>query len=265
VDVSEALDAVVAKRQSRRKTRELRPLIARAERQLGTLFRKQGRLMAANLRLAAVFRESAESEAGDRAFDSAADATRPEMTAWAEETVGAAFEAALDATGVFLGIDSSFELPFPEAERYASRRSAELVRGLNATSRERMRGLVARAVEEGWSYDRLAKEIRLTFDGFAAARPQKHIQTRSHLVAVTEMGQAYEEGSAAIARTVQAAGVALEKAWLTAGDDRLESLCLSNEGAGWIDFDDPFPSGHMHPLAHPACRCTGLSRRKEDA
>jgi len=82
------------------------------------------------------------------------------------------------------------------------------------------------------------------------------------MVAVTEIGNALEAGSAITAKELQDAGLVMEKSWLTVGDDRVCSEeCELNEAQGWIPLDEPFASGHMHPLAHPACRCTALQRR----
>lgn len=261
--LEQAIDDALKARVVLRRERALNPLVRRAEAAMGRMFRRQGRTLLRELaKRRQVFTESAEDDAIMAAFDAAAN--DPEMMAWLETYGSAAFAEAMMATGTFLALDAAFELPFPEATTYARRRSAELVRGLDATTRESLRTMVATATEKGWSYNRLAAEIRLKFDGFAGKMPQQHIQTRAHMVAVTELGQAYEEGNAAAAKAVQAVGIALEKAWLTVGDDRVDPSCSANEGAGWIPLDDPFPSGVMHPLDHPGCRCAGLTRRAED-
>lgn len=56
-------------------------------------------------------------------------------------------------------------------------------------------------------------------------------------------------------------GLAMEKSWLTVGDNRVSDGCAENEGAGWIPLDEPFPSGDQAPLRFPGCRCTALYRR----
>ena len=259
----EAIDEAMKARVIRRRERALNPIVRRAEAAMGRIFRRQGRVTVRELaKRRHVFTESAEEDAILGAFDAAAN--DPEMVSWIQTYGAAAFTEAMMATGTFLALDATFELPFPDAASYARRRSAELVRGLDATSRDSLRVLVATATEKGWSYNRLAAEIRLKFDGFARKMPQQHIQTRAHLVAVQELGQAYEEGNATAARAVQAAGIALEKAWLTVGDDRVDPSCSANEGAGWIALDDTFPSGVMYPLDHVGCRCTSTRRRAED-
>jgi hypothetical protein len=92
--------------------------------------------------------------------------------------------------------------------------------------------------------------------------PQQHIDSRAHLVAVTETGNAYAEGQLEVAQELAAAGIEMEKAWITVGDDRVTEGCRENEAAGWIGLDDPFPSGHQRPLRFPGCRCDLLTRRK---
>ncbi len=58
---------------------------------------------------------------------------------------------------------------------------------------------------------------------------------------------------------------ATEKAWITAGDNRVDAICLANEADGEIPIRDRFSSGHLTPPAHRGCRCTavyfGVSRR----
>jgi len=56
-------------------------------------------------------------------------------------------------------------------------------------------------------------------------------------------------------RGLQSAGLPMEKSWLTCGDDTVCEICNGNAEAGWIPLDEPFPSGHMRPLAHDGCRC----------
>lgn len=52
-----------------------------------------------------------------------------------------------------------------------------------------------------------------------------------------------------------------EKRWMSGFDDsRLCEICKANEAAGWIPFNEPFPSGHMRPLAHEDCGCSLDSR-----
>ncbi|MGW0795906.1 phage portal protein [Streptomyces sp. NPDC002692] len=71
-------------------------------------------------------------------------------------------------------------------------------------------------------------------------------------VAVTEIARAV---SAASLFTYQQNGVT-QKSWLTAVDERVCPICITNEGAGAIPIRQQFPSGHSIPPGHPSCRCT---------
>ena len=197
----------------------------------------------------------------DRLFDEALDLTRPGM----ERTVGSyvqlALDAASDAAVAQLGMTGTFTLDNPAAVGYADDYAALRVTRINEVTRQGIRGLVSEAVADGWSYQQLAGAIRETYAGFTTPKPQQHIRDRAELVAVTEVGNAYEAGTAGTIRQLEQTGLAMEKSWLTVGDDRVDDECAGNEAAGWIPATAAFPSGHDRPLAHPACRCTLLFRR----
>lgn len=121
-------------------------------------------------------------------------------------------------------------------------------------------------MDKGWGgYNKTAAEIRKKYAEFGVGKPQAHIQTRAHLIAVTEAAEAYEEGSRLTAKELNDNGLPMEMAWSDVGDKRVSDGCLANSDAGWIDIDAPFPSGHMHapPRFPPGCRCTVKYRRKK--
>lgn len=178
-----------------------------------------------------------------------------------QQWIAAALAAgATDAfAGLMMGL--SFDVNNPRAQEYIRQHGAELVTRINETTRKQMHDLILRGRIEGWSYDKLAKEIRKRWREFAVGRPQEHIDSRAHLVAVTEIGNAYEEGSYQAALQTQGLGIPMEKSWLTVGDERVCEICGGNEAEGWIPLLQEYPSGHLHPLGHPACRCTQMVRR----
>lgn len=172
------------------------------------------------------------------------------VTGILESALSAGADAALKSAGFSL----TFDLTSAAAVDFLKARGAELVAGITETTRAALRDLVVAAVKDGKSYTDLAGEISSTFSGFSDAR--------AHTIAVTEVGNAYEEGALLASQELAAAGLQMEKAWLTAGDDKVEEECQGNAEAGWIALGDDFPSGDARPLAHPNCRCTMLSRRK---
>ena len=203
--------------------------------------------------------ESADARAlppWEEAFDQASASTVAAYEAPLEAAAAASLEAGAAELLGQLGLDLAFDLANPAAQEYIAEHGAELVTGLNATSKEQLRNLIAAGIEEGKSYGQIATDIRNLFADWSKARAE--------LVAVTEVGMGYETGNAQAAAQLQAAGLEMEHAWLTVGDDRVDPDCRANEDAGWIPLDAEFPSGDLHPLAHPRCRCTNLYRRKPD-
>lgn len=168
------------------------------------------------------------------------------------------------ATIAEIKMDISFTLENPRAVQYLRDYGARQVTKISETTRGELQTLISQAVDEGWSYSRLAEAIQDRFDGFANGMPQQHIDSRAHLVAVTEAGNAYAEGNLIIAQDLQDAGLTMEKAWSTTGDDRVSAGCKANEEAGYIGINQEFPSGHQRPLRFPGCRCDLKTRVKKE-
>lgn len=197
----------------------------------------------------------------DRLFDEALEPTRERMTRTISGYVQLGLDAGAGAVAAVAGITGAFTLLNPAAVGYADDYAALRVARINDVTRQGIRRLVGEAVGDGWSYQQLAGAIRETYAGFHTPRPQLHIRDRAELVATTEVGNAYEAGTIGGGRQLEQAGLAMEKAWLTVGDDRVDPDCAANEAAGWIALSAAFPSGDDRPLAHPACRCTLQLRR----
>lgn len=142
-----------------------------------------------------------------------------------------------------------------------ARRAADRIAGINDTTRGIIRNLIELALQEQWSYTKLASRIRAAFVEFARPAVQRHIRDRAELIAVTEMGQAFIDGQIDATSKLILRGAQIEKAWLTVGDDRVSDGCRANDAAGWIPFAQTFPSGHAAPLRFPGCRCALQTRR----
>lgn len=161
-----------------------------------------------------------------------------------------------------IGMNISFDLKNPRAVTYLEKYGAAQVTKINETTREYLNTIMTQAGNEGWSYQRTAEAITDRFAEFAIGKPQAHIDSRAHLIAVTETGNAYAEGNLMVAKDLQEAGINMEKAWSTVGDDRVSAECKANEDQGYIAIDKPFLSGHQRPLRFPGCRCDLLTRVK---
>lgn len=167
-------------------------------------------------------------------------------------TRGAA--SAMKDVQVGAGFGISFDLDHPDAVDFLRNRGAERVKGISGSSRERIKNLVVRMAEEGASYGEIGRAIDQQVKGWSS-RGVGHIVSRGEMIAVTEVGQAYEAGRQAVAKDMIKAGVDMEKSWLTVGDPRVCQICEPAEADGWISYQDQYSNGMDHPLGHPGCRC----------
>lgn len=147
------------------------------------------------------------------------------------------------------------DVPNSAAKQYASERAAEMITGIDDTTRKEIAAIIQKGIEGGMSYDQMAKEIKAKFEQFAVPKPQQHIPNRAVLVAVTEAANAYCAGNYNTGEFLQDQGQPMMKCWRTLEDNRVSDGCKHNQQAGWIFLKDSFPSGHAHPPRFPGCRC----------
>lgn len=145
-----------------------------------------------------------------------------------------------DAAG--LGIAVAFDLDNPFVQTVLGD-LAKRITAVAETTKEEIRALVGKQADEGWSVERLAKEIR---DRGAIAT-----KTRAMLISRTETAQAYSQGSIA---AYKASGVVKQTEWLTAGDDLDCPICVGLNGLK-ADLGEAFDGDVDAPPAHPNCRC----------
>ena len=246
-----------------RKYRAVLPIERAVERRVGVVLKRQGRLFVSKMaRLRGQFREDREDNI-DTIWGETASETADAMDAALQLGAAAAMKAGAKMllSDLDLGIDLSFKLDNPRARAYLATLSAQRVR-IDATSRDEIRKIILAGFNANKTYDQIARDLIKQFAAFAAPRPQQHIQTRAHLIAVTEVGNAYEAGARVVADDLSDGGLQMEKYWLTSRDDRVSDGCRENEAQGWIPKESSFKSGHAHPLRFPGCRCTALYRRK---
>jgi uncharacterized protein with gpF-like domain len=139
--------------------------------------------------------------------------------------------------------------------------STEYIKGIQDTTQSELQTLIENALAEGKSYTKLEKEIKDRFDEYSELLPGKDM-SRAELIAINEIGNAYEEGSMQFAQGLAADGVEMEKRWVTVGDNNVSDGCLENGAVDWIPIDDAFPSGDDRPLRFPGCRCYAVYREK---
>lgn len=138
------------------------------------------------------------------------------------------------------------------AVSYANSRAGELLsvngpQSVVRTTRNAMRQLVAKAVEDNWTVRQLKNAVRDSFE-FGVSR--------SESIARTEIAFSQGRGARDAARTQGRD----EKRWFTARDERVDGgdasgPCIDAARDGWISIDDSFSNGRSTVPAHPRCRC----------
>lgn len=272
-DLVDAIDRFLEADLRRRKARATTPLERALEVAIARAFRRQGNVFMAKLTGQAT-RFTAVESAGERLLEAIRESDwLPLFDEASLETLEAFIgpisigtEKALlaGAKGVIadLALGPSFELGNPRALTELRARAAARVAGINATTKADLRRIIAQGIADKKSYSAIAREIKAKYSQFAVGSPLAHIASRAELVAVTEIGDAYEIGARATVDRLTSFGLEMEKQWLDVGDRRVDPECVSNAAQGWIPLDEVFPSGHQQPTAHPGCRCTTEYRRR---
>jgi uncharacterized protein with gpF-like domain len=158
-----------------------------------------------------------------------------------------------------MGFAMAFGVTDPRALAYARGHAAGQVTRINQTTMKRLNTTIVHALENGHSWQRLARAIEAQFDDFAGPPlfPSKKFFSRAQAVAAYEIGNAYEHGSKMAIEQIMAAGnYDMEKKWLNAGDGNVRPNHVQNGGAGWLPYHADWPSGEGDPPTDPGCRCT---------
>jgi len=158
-----------------------------------------------------------------------------------------AHAAEIEALG--LGVD--WTLPHTEAAAWARKYSAELIKGITGTTKDKIRQLVGGWIETPGS---TLGDLYSTFQsdyGFS--------ERRARLIAITETTRAYAGGEIAAAAAIEDEGLfTYAKRWQTNNDELVCQICeplnqKTTDGArGMFDSSVGQVDG---PPAHPGCRC----------
>ena len=138
-----------------------------------------------------------------------------------------------------IGMAFDYTLAHSQAARWASQYSYELVRGINATTSQRLQVAVDDWFRERTTLPDLVKELAPTFG-----------RRRAKLIAQTETTRAAHEGSVA---GYEESGVVMEMEWQTVRDERVCPTCGPLNGKR-TSLRGSFDGGVRVP-AHPGCRC----------
>lgn len=121
---------------------------------------------------------------------------------------------------------------------------------IDQSTRDMLRDTIATGLQEKWGKEEIKRQIM-------AADTEAFSDQRAETIARTEIRRANSQGALEGYKGAKSVGVAVKKAWSTAGDEAVdEEICAPNEEQGPIDLDDDFESGDDSPPGHPNCRCS---------
>jgi HK97 family phage portal protein len=130
-----------------------------------------------------------------------------------------------------LGLSVSFDMVDEDAVRFAKENALDKVEKILKTSRRDIRSLVSKAVEEGWSSDRLAEAIVEKYERYKAKpKPGEGVSIgRARTIARTEVGAAMNFGKQMHAMAVQDEyNILVTKTWLSVNSDRTREWHRTN-------------------------------------
>ncbi len=141
---------------------------------------------------------------------------------------------------------SMFELVDEGARKYSKEHSADLITGLQNTTRDHVRGTIEDAISEGWSKPELAEELNNSYS-FG--------DNRSQVIAHNELAMAHSLGRVDVAKEAGAE----KKIWMLSDDHDPDEDCWCSDAAdaGEVDMDDTFVDDpdYDFPPGHVNCLC----------
>lgn len=131
--------------------------------------------------------------------------------------------------------------PIEAAIKYATERAGWLIKNMDKETISQLRKVISDGIANKRGIPGLTSDLRKEFSTMSKYRAQ--------MIARTETSDAL--GKSFMDR-VEEMGIE-GKEWIWPGGEC--EICEENEAAGVIRIDEAFPSGHMHPPAHPNCEC----------
>lgn len=131
--------------------------------------------------------------------------------------------------------------PLDQAVTYAQQRSAQLVTGMQQETKRRLAQVISDGIKNKRGIPGLSRDIRAMFEDMS--------RSRAETIARFETSDSLQQAFIDRGRDLGVTG----KEWIEIAPE--DQDCLGNAAAGVVKFEDPFPSGHQRPPAHPRCVC----------
>ncbi len=142
------------------------------------------------------------------------------------------------------GVKLPFEgPPQRQAVRYARERSAQMVKGMDGVTRDRLANVISNGIKKKRGVEGLQRDIRKVFGDMKIHR--------ARMIARTETATALEQSFLDRSKDLGVTG----KRWVTVGDDQVTPECAANAGESAVALNHVFSSGDKRPPVHPRCRC----------
>lgn len=160
----------------------------------------------------------------------------------------------------FIGSSVGMNMDNPRARKFIRESAGNLIKEIDETTKKRLRDELEEGIKEGAGIPELQKRVKKVFDNAT--------DSRAEMIARTEVIKASNFASV---ESWRQSGVVEAKEWLTAGDERVDPLCLAMDGKVMILKDIFFKEGDTftvgehsmtfehdvpEPPMHVGCRCT---------
>ena len=261
------LENIVALTKVVQRDRALKPIEQTLARKMAKAFRAHRATFMAEFERVGpgILGEASTPPAIEGALHTAYQATLAHFLGPIETAAAAAIDAAAKHRVAEFQVSFAFDLKNPRAIAAIKDRAAAAVANIDATTRDEIARIITQGMEEGYNYQKVARQIVAKYEEFGLGKPQAHIRNRAELIAINEAAEAYETGNRLVIDEMTAVGLEMEMSWSTVGDAKVSEGCIANAAVGWIPVDQAFPSGHQHAPRFPGCRCAILYRRRPTA
>jgi SPP1 gp7 family putative phage head morphogenesis protein len=157
------------------------------------------------------------------------------------QVLDAAKRGAANALPGGAGVAIDWRLVNKDVVAWAGRYTAELVKGITATTKAAAQAAIAAWIESGEPLPTLLKALEPIFG-----------KARADMIGITEVTRAFAEGNRRVWTDVGASGMT----WMTAQDEIVCDIC-GELAAKTVAIDGEFQQADFAgiPPAHPRCRC----------